>query len=99
LLETLITSDAILESYLTRRNKLGWVIVGAESGKGRRDFDTQWARAIRDACQDANVPFLYKQGSHFKSGQNRVLDGRTWDETPFAETPEPEHETYQLRLL
>jgi protein gp37 len=99
LLESLIASDAILESYLTRRNKLGWVIVGADSGKDRRAFDTQWARSIRDACQDANVPFLYKQGSHFKSGQNRVLDGRTWDETPFTETPEPERETYQLRLL
>jgi len=41
---------------------LGWVIVGAESGNKRRDYDEQWARNIRDACLAVDTPFLYKQG-------------------------------------
>ena len=33
-----------LETYLTRG--LGWVIVGGESGKDRRDFDKEWAKSV-----------------------------------------------------
>jgi protein gp37 len=79
-----------LPEYLTptiRRRGLKWVIVGAESGANRRAFNLQWAREIRDMCQQANVPFMFKQGSHFKSGQERILDGRTWDETPVFVEP------------
>ena len=40
---------------------LEWVIVGGESGHGRRPFDPDWAREIRDQCRDARVPFFMKQ--------------------------------------
>lgn len=63
--------------------KLGWVIVGGESGKERRPFKQEWAREIRDMCFEAGTPFLFKQGSAFMSGQDRLLDGREWNETPF----------------
>jgi protein gp37 len=67
-----------------RTNRLRWVIVGGESGGSRRAFDADWARQIRDRCTDAGVPLMFKQGSAFKPGQDRLLDGRTWDETPFT---------------
>ena len=40
---------------------LSWVIVGGESGHGRRPFNMEWARSIRDQCAAAGVPFFMKQ--------------------------------------
>jgi protein gp37 len=40
---------------------LHWVIVGGESGKSARPMHPDWARAIRDECQAAGVPFFFKQ--------------------------------------
>lgn len=67
----------------TKSTRLDWVIVGAESGSNRRSFDKLWARGIRMMCTEAHVPFFFKQGSAFKPGQDRLLDGREWNETPF----------------
>ena len=41
--------------------KLHWVIVGGESGPGARPMHPDWARSLRDQCQAAGVPFLFKQ--------------------------------------
>lgn len=62
---------------------LHWVIVGGESGGGRRPMAPEWAQEIRDQCVAAGVPFFFKQwgGRTPKSG-GRVLDGRTWDDMP-----------------
>ena len=38
-----------------------WLIVGGESGPGRRPIDADWARDILGACTDAQVPFFMKQ--------------------------------------
>ncbi len=60
-----------------------WVIVGGESGPGARRVQPEWARAIRDRCQERDVPFFFKQwGGVWKKRTGRVLDGRTWDEWP-----------------
>lgn len=40
---------------------IDWVICGGESGKGRRPFDPDWARALLDACRWHKVPFFMKQ--------------------------------------
>jgi protein gp37 len=38
---------------------------------------------IRDQCQNAKVPFFFKQwGGTNKKKAGRELDGRTWDELP-----------------
>lgn len=63
-------------------DKLDWVIVGGESGRGRRPMLYQDARAIRDVCTAEGVAFFYKQGNGRGPGQDRTLDGRTWDEFP-----------------
>jgi protein gp37 len=41
--------------------KLDWVIVGGESGPGARPMHPDWVRSIRDQCQEAGVPFFFKQ--------------------------------------
>jgi protein gp37 len=40
---------------------IDWVIVGGESGSGARPMHPDWARALRDQCTAADVPFFFKQ--------------------------------------
>jgi len=62
---------------------IDWVIVGGESGPGARTMKPEWARSIRDACQNAGVPFFFKQwGGVNKKKNGRLLDNRTWNEMP-----------------
>jgi protein gp37 len=42
-------------------DRIGWVIVGEESGPGHRPVDATWVREIRDRCVTAGVPFFFKQ--------------------------------------
>ncbi len=45
---------------------IDWVIVGGESGPNARPMDPDWARGIRDQCEDASVPFFFKQWGEFR---------------------------------
>jgi len=76
-----------------------WVIVGGESGPGARPISPEWARSLRDQCQEARVPFFFKQwGGVRKKEAGRQLDGRTYDEFPvFSESSAMDPE--QRRLL
>lgn len=78
---------------------IDWVIVGGESGHGARPMHPDWARGLRDQCQEAGVAFLFKQHGEFiqdphlgvfvrvgKKAAGRELDGRTWDQYPEAVT-------------
>jgi len=40
---------------------IDWVIAGGESGPGARPMHPDWVRSLRDQCQGAGVPFLFKQ--------------------------------------
>lgn len=40
---------------------INWVIAGGESGPHARPMSPTWARSLRDQCQAAGVPFLFKQ--------------------------------------
>lgn len=61
---------------------LHWVIVGGESGPGRREMDAEWVRSLRDFSTRRGISFFYKQGSGPRPGMHREIDGRTWDEFP-----------------
>ena len=41
--------------------RIDWVIVGGESGHGARPMNAEWVESLRDQCQEAGVPFLFKQ--------------------------------------
>jgi len=70
--------------------RVHWVIVGGESGPRARPMLPVWAKAVRDQCRAAGVPFFFKQwGGRTPKAGGRELDGRTWDEMP-ARSPEPD---------
>lgn len=66
------------------RPRVDWVICGGESGHGARPMHPDWARSLRDQCQAADVPFLFKQwgewhpaiddGMQFIGYDNEFLD-------------------------
>jgi len=45
----------------TKVGRLDWVICGGESGPKARPMHPEWARALRDQCAAAGVPFFFKQ--------------------------------------
>lgn len=69
-------------------NSLAWVITGGESGKDYRTANPDWYRGLRDQCEDASVPFLFKQwdGRNQKEikSKGRELDGVVHDGYPVA---------------
>jgi protein gp37 len=68
---------------LTLGNYLDWVIMGCESGPGRRPMNIMWARSVRDQCQAVGVPFFLKQAEiDGKLVKMPELDGKVWAEFP-----------------
>jgi len=53
-----------------------WVIVGGESGPGARPMHPDWVRTIRDQCQQAGVPWFFKQWGDAKPD---VMEVRAWE--------------------
>ena len=57
------------DSCRTQTNCIDWVICGGESGPKARPMHPEWARALRDQCAAAGVPFFFKQwGNHVPVG-------------------------------
>lgn len=65
-------------------DRIDWVIVGAESGRGARPMDLDWVRPIRDACIARGIPFFFKQAATAAGRKISLpeLDGHTWTQTP-----------------
>jgi protein gp37 len=80
----------IPHTVATRASMLGlrwrtvkWVVVGGESGVEHRPMDLAWARAVRDQCAAAGVPFHFKQiGGVRPTDGGRLLDGQEWNDFP-----------------
>lgn len=70
-----------------RFTRLDWVICGGESGPKPRPMHVEWARALRDQCEAAGVPFFFKQwGGRTPKANGKELDGREWCERPQPQT-------------
>lgn len=41
--------------------RIDWVICGGESERGARPMNPEWAESLLKQCQDAGVPFFFKQ--------------------------------------
>ena len=50
--------------------QIDWVVVGGESGPKARPMHPDWARSLRDQCQAAGVPFIFKQWGEWAPGEN-----------------------------
>lgn len=48
------------------KNEIHAVLLGGESGKDARPMHPQWARAVRDQCAEAAVPFFFKQWGEWR---------------------------------
>ncbi len=59
-------------------SEIGWVIVGGESGPGRRPCEIDWIVSIVGQCADAGVPCYVKQDSGFKPGQQGRIPDDIW---------------------
>ena len=77
--------------WVVPAKRLDWIVCGGESGKGARPMHPAWARIVRDQCETAGVPFLFKQrgswtwddpGTNCTEPDTYVnrADGRTADE-------------------
>lgn len=61
----------------TTREGIDWVICGGESGPGSRPMHPEWATSLRDQCNRAGVPFLFKQwGDWIPEDQPREFAGK-----------------------
>lgn len=59
---------------------IDWVIVGGETGPGSRKMEKDWVLRIKDQCENANVPFFFKQWSG--SSRWNLLDGKKYEGWP-----------------
>ena len=55
-----------ISTTLTTLRRLDWVICGGESGPKARPMQREWARSLRDQCESAGVPFLFKQWGEWR---------------------------------
>lgn len=69
----------LVECICSRLNGLHWVIVGGESGPNARPKHPAWARSLRDQCQAAGVPFLFKQWGEWVDGDNGPDDDSAYE--------------------
>jgi protein gp37 len=71
-----ISVEPLLESVADiPLDGIGWVAVGGMSGAlhRKRRMQLRWAHEVYRRCQDANIPFLYKQSSDIYT--ERGIDG------------------------
>lgn len=84
---------------------IDWVIAGGESGPNARAMLPGWARSLRDQCQEAKIPFHFKQWGHWapasvsfeKTTAKRVRS--FWDELGTTILMEPKGKKVSGRWL
>lgn len=78
-----LPSERALRWHRPMLKMLDWVIVGGESGPGARPMHSEWARDLRDQCNTAGVPFLFKQWGDWAPADNFPdhIPSSTCDET------------------
>lgn len=56
---------------------IDWIIAGGESGPHARPVHPDWLRSLRDQCEAAGVPFLFKQWGEYAPNWFYMEDGKT----------------------
>lgn len=73
---------------------LDWIICGGESGPQARPMHPQWARALRDQCQETGIAFFFKQWGEWMSLTQISTFERNEFDIPDRTIREPYRETY-----
>lgn len=55
-----------------RKRAVAWVIAGGESGHRARPMNPEWARALRNQCQQHRIPFHFKQWGNWRPASGRA---------------------------
>ena len=85
---------------------LDWIICGGETGPNARPMHPDWARSLRDQCQEAGVPFFFKQwgewapmGVLYAKGESRFVlnDGTSINNEQYATGEAPDK--YPCRMV
>lgn len=95
-IEPMLGPIKLSADFLAKRHR-AWVIVGGESGRNARPMHPVWARSLRDQCEEAGVPYFFKQwgewapfsrpaGAWVPPGRQRFM---TWREEEQRFVPEP----------
>ena len=58
--------------------KIGWVVVGGESGPGRRNMEMKWLVSIVSQCKAAGIPCFVKQDSCWQAGRQGRIPDEIW---------------------
>lgn len=75
-------------SHSTRRAFLNHVIVGGESGPNARPMHPGWVRSIRDQCDEAGVPFLFKQWGEYCAPSQMSKEAKlAWEISDYKKHP------------
>jgi protein gp37 len=61
-----LSCEPLLGPIVPDLSGIHWVVVGGESGRRARPMHPDWARSLRDQCQEAGVAFHFKQWGQFK---------------------------------
>lgn len=88
------TDEPVPESsyWLDGLRRLDWIVVGGESGHGARAMHPDWVHTIQAECEEAGVPFFFKQWGAWKpirpltreewtlrGGDPRFMDFSPWE--------------------
>ena len=57
------------------QSALDWVVLGGETGPGARPMHPDWVRSVRDQCQAAGIPFLFKQWGEWIDDKQMIYGG------------------------
>jgi protein gp37 len=79
------------DPYRRDEPSISWLIVGGESGHGARPMHPDWARSLRDQCQEADVPFLFKQFGEWAPSGAVVIRNRPEPGSVLVGSPVDEH--------
>jgi protein gp37 len=76
--------------------RLDWIVVGGESGPGARPMHPAWARFLRDQCEGAGIPFLFKQWGEWATPEdsghrNSQVSAKRWTYESVRFRPTGEH--------
>jgi protein gp37 len=63
--------------------RIGWVIVGGESGRIRRPMDLPWLTTVAADCDAARVPLYVKQDGALRPGQQGRIPDALWHRKEF----------------
>ena len=86
---------------------ISWVIVGGESDPGApRRMDPRWASAMRRRCEQAGIPFFYKQtggsskingawGGNYLDGRRHIAFPREFKRRPVDAEPDRQTKLFQ----